>query len=1184
MNLKFIICIILGGVLLLASQSVSAWDWDNVKTFNPGGRYGTITITNALGMGNDIARYTLDANTEKCDEDCYFELTIDLYSEDYIFSNVDFYNLAMTRNADVKEVNVLLGEVRPDNVTYYKNECKDEEKLTVNGTVTTHECLRVVDHTAIEPVQHWNSFDNVSYPAGTYRIRVEGKKKPLDKVEWVMSALGEEFTEWATWLPTDIGYGLMGYWKFDGNSSDTEYYLNLTIGSVVTNFTNGKIQQAYNLSGGNVIPLQSNVSSQLEYTQTGKNFSLAIWINTTQTIGQYNTLLKFDTNAFLYTGHDECTGTTYDDVCLYLSDGTNALECNANTSYINIKDGRWHYIVVTRNVASYAECFIDNVNVGSGTWGSGTWGSTYTFTVGYQSATNWYMGLLDEFGLWNRTLTATERTSLYNSGAGLAYPFGAVSNTITINANSPANNTNTTLNAVTFNCSASSTTAFIQNITLYFNNTLNSTYTGNASNLSFESTKYMPDGTYTWYCRADDDDGFNKNTTGFTLNVLWSLNITPNNPPDKYNSSISAVTFNCTAYSDHYLIDNMTLYLNGIKNRTTDTNALNVSFETTEYLPDNSYAWTCNATDTANHPINTSNRTLIVDATSPGINSSVFNSRVVSFLLPTNNVSVNWTASEQHPFNSWISYNGINYTAIGSYPYYGYNISLATEGTNSLIIYINDSFGNLNSTNISIYIAYIVIGLEEVSNSVFELGINTLTFFVNMTDILNTSAYLVWNNTNYAYTTRTLVENKSYRFVKTFAVPQNLSGLITYYWNYSVEATVNGTLGDNQTITGLSIVTNCKSDGVNVTVINVTLFNEPNWNYLYSNYSSTWLVWGLSKETNKTFNINHNSVSNFSVCMTPNTSLFYVDMYSVFLSAGYNQREYYLNNVTLNSSYGNTQLVYNYMPPSADSSYVDIYTYDLQDVPYPNSYVYVERYDASTGTYKLVGITKTDDVGHGVMPLELTDALYRFIVKTYPNVIQFTSEPRKITSTNLILRVTGTTFGSLLNTLNGISYDLTYTSATTTFRAEFTSDSGTVVTSCLNVFKWSISNQTRVCKSCETSASGVLLCTIDNSTGDYTATLSAAINPVTIIDSISITISTGAQILRDKLGVANSMVVAIILIGTMAMTAIWSPVVAILLGVVGIIFSIGLELITVSATAVVLLVMVAIFFITRVKQ
>lgn len=52
------------------------------------------------------------------------------------------------------------------------------------------------------------------------------------------------------------------------------------------------------------------------------------------------------------------------------------------------------------------------------------------FQVGGEGgSSNFYDGLIDEIGLWKRVLTGGERTSLYNGGAGLAYPFTIASAT-----------------------------------------------------------------------------------------------------------------------------------------------------------------------------------------------------------------------------------------------------------------------------------------------------------------------------------------------------------------------------------------------------------------------------------------------------------------------------------------------------------------------------------------------------------------------------------------------------------------------------------------------------------------------------------------------------------------------------------------------------------------------------------
>lgn len=52
---------------------------------------------------------------------------------------------------------------------------------------------------------------------------------------------------------------------------------------------------------------------------------------------------------------------------------------------------------------------------------------TATFTIGPYSVLSNYASAMDidEVGIWKRVLTSDERTTLYNSGAGLTYPFSS---------------------------------------------------------------------------------------------------------------------------------------------------------------------------------------------------------------------------------------------------------------------------------------------------------------------------------------------------------------------------------------------------------------------------------------------------------------------------------------------------------------------------------------------------------------------------------------------------------------------------------------------------------------------------------------------------------------------------------------------------------------------------------------
>ena len=50
--------------------------------------------------------------------------------------------------------------------------------------------------------------------------------------------------------------------------------------------------------------------------------------------------------------------------------------------------------------------------------------SPYHFNLGRRPLGNsyYYNGILDEIGVWDRELTSTEVTELYNSGSGKQYP------------------------------------------------------------------------------------------------------------------------------------------------------------------------------------------------------------------------------------------------------------------------------------------------------------------------------------------------------------------------------------------------------------------------------------------------------------------------------------------------------------------------------------------------------------------------------------------------------------------------------------------------------------------------------------------------------------------------------------------------------------------------------------------
>lgn len=147
----------------------------------------------------------------------------------------------------------------------------------------------------------------------------------------------------------------------------------------------------------------------------------------------------------------------------------------------------------------------NNVQTSAGTLTDFIIGNSREFNSGYLNAS-----MLDELGIWNRSLNATEISDLWNGGYGLSY-----SQAITINTPpSPADNyISLPPKQLTFNCSS---LYELQNITLFINSFPNTTQIGS----NFQTTLTFNDyGSYQWMCSGRDASNFLYNSSTRTFDI-----------------------------------------------------------------------------------------------------------------------------------------------------------------------------------------------------------------------------------------------------------------------------------------------------------------------------------------------------------------------------------------------------------------------------------------------------------------------------------------------------------------------------------------------------------------------------------------------------------------------------------------------------------------------------------------
>ncbi len=220
--------------------------------------------------------------------------------------------------------------------------------------------------------------------------------------------------------------GLISYWNCDEIAGSTcEDTLNVNDGVIngATINQTGKLNKAYTSDG------------TADYVETGQcaintTFTFNCWFKLnaagsghcaifSQGLGNVNDWLKlgiqdtFKIHIEIRNGGvpkiaENPTAATYNDATWRMV----TLVGNSSTAnfklYINGGDPIWDKTVAALTLNTFSDY--------------GGFGHYYV-----DDTTKWdkYAGSMDEFGLWNRVLTPAEITSLYNSGNGLAYPFGA---------------------------------------------------------------------------------------------------------------------------------------------------------------------------------------------------------------------------------------------------------------------------------------------------------------------------------------------------------------------------------------------------------------------------------------------------------------------------------------------------------------------------------------------------------------------------------------------------------------------------------------------------------------------------------------------------------------------------------------------------------------------------------------
>jgi hypothetical protein len=213
---------------------------------------------------------------------------------------------------------------------------------------------------------------------------------------------------------------IRAYWRFDETSGTNAVdsvagLYNLTL-TTATFTSNGFINYGYQgASGGRAIVTTPN----LLFNQSGAKFMVSVWARPTNLASGFQGIFSTERNSNSL-GISLRSDNGNSNIYFRISDGA-----TSDITAYNFNNNQWYHFVVGNN-GTHSLFYVDNVLVNSTAKTIGNHLASANFAVGSYRAddfTNTWSGRIDEVGVWNRTLTSSEISELYNGGVGKQYPY-----------------------------------------------------------------------------------------------------------------------------------------------------------------------------------------------------------------------------------------------------------------------------------------------------------------------------------------------------------------------------------------------------------------------------------------------------------------------------------------------------------------------------------------------------------------------------------------------------------------------------------------------------------------------------------------------------------------------------------------------------------------------------------------
>ena len=973
--------VVFGIVMLTLISMVSALEFDNVKnvkqTYGYSEKYKDIEIKNTFGLGAKLWSGTLDSNTDSCGINCEAIQTITLHKAGSLVDDVIFKTLQ--EDGSWIEQNI-------ESYQIYVN-----EKSYILGTELN---------------------------AGTYLVKLEGKKKSSQTVDWVYKSQGKWLDEWAEWGEYEVSTFNNSLsaesLTFTGNENITRYleiHKNAKITSAVMNLSGSAINEPTICSnnliinggsqtlGGNQIFDCINITNGgiLYISSSAKNITLNatyyILVDATSKIvgdsrGEAGGSWKLQTTGTAGSGSGGGDGGGY-------KDGVDGSGGGGGGGYGNTggaggAGGDSSYSGGPppsggAGGASYGSSINTSSLIGSGGGGGVSFSGSYPGGNGGNGGAS--------ISLYAGQLINLSGNITSNGGSG-----GSTGATGTGNSGGGGGSGGTIL--------LHSLEIIIDNSNLQ--SIGGSGGSGGSGNDAPEAGGGGGGGSAGGRIKLFYNTLQNSSNL---INVSGGVGGAGGTGPagngvDGTNGGIGTINYNSSLISAKFFPSNTSININNtnIWNHTGEFNQTFSPNKTLDFSSTLNTALNDGACDCSDCTLSGTNCTIPflfhsdtsgileysdisidVDTVAPTITINL-PTTLLDYGVAGENETLNWTVSDSNLDSMWYNYNGTNVSVYGT----SNETEFQLDGTDrNLTIWANDSVANVNS----LYRAwnYTIWVLGESHSDPIPEG-SEQTFYINVTSgQASTTPSLVYDGTSYLGSC-TQSGSNFYCSIDLDIPPVSADTNVTFYWSFLMgdASVVNGT-STNTTVTNFAM-DNCTTNTVEI--MNLLLKEEEGntlWAGNYSNIEVEVDIYSLNGILIGEYNKQWTNESNVSICVGNLTGA----NYNLFTTIGFDIDNYVNEFWFIDKKQINTTVVpinISLMDLLATDSTSFLFNYfDEDGLSVSDPIIHVWRKYIGEGLFREVERSKQNDDGNTIVHLVEEDVIYYFQV-SQDNTVIFTSD------------------------------------------------------------------------------------------------------------------------------------------------------------------------------------------------